>query len=108
MGVCPRGAQVGATFSAKEKPNSSSNTISAPCRRAFFYPVPVLAEPGADQVFVALQSARLGFLDTPTQLLHQPADVIRVIVHAKFTLNDLLDTLLRPAVRLKTSFARTA
>ena len=40
----------------------------------FFYPCLILAEPGADQVFIPFQGAGLGFLDAPAQLLHQPAD----------------------------------
>jgi hypothetical protein len=45
IGVCPTSAQIRRTVGISMKPDSSTNTMCAPSRAAFFYPRPVLALP---------------------------------------------------------------
>jgi hypothetical protein len=45
----------------------------------FFYTRPLFLFPAFDLFFVALQSASFGLLRSPTEVMHQATDVIRVI-----------------------------
>lgn len=68
-GVSPQGAQVGPTGSVNEMPNSSANTISASSRCAFFYPRPILAQPGSDQLLIPFKRTGFRPLHAPTQVM---------------------------------------
>ena len=74
---------------------------SAPSRRAFFYPVPIFAEPGTDQLLVPLHGARFGLLNAPTQIVQKTADVILMVMYAKLFCDHFLHSRLRPAFRFK-------
>ena len=55
--------------------------------RWLFYPRPLLAFPLLDRWVVALDRAPLGFLMTPLQAMHQPPNVIGVVVDAELLVN---------------------
>src|SRR3989442_13787783 len=72
-----------------------------PKRRAFFYPWPVLGQPGPDQRLLLLSRPRQGSLQTPAQLRQQAVDRVYVIAHTKFVLNELAHTAHGPALGWK-------
>jgi len=87
--VWPRGAQV------NEKPNSSSNIMSAPSRRAFF----ICGQSRLNQARISSSSrSRARRLHTPVQRLHQSPDIFGMVGDAKLAGNHLLNPPLRPAV----------
>lgn len=67
----------------------------------FFDPVPVVAQPRPNRVFVTFNRACFRFLHTPAQLLHQSSDVVGVIAYLKRALDELLNPALRSAFCLK-------
>src|SRR5256885_2745757 len=99
MGVQPRGAQVLTTRGANKKPDSSAKTRWAPSRRAFFYPRPVLPLPVFDGLLVALDGARFGFLGAPLQAMHQPTDMIAMVMYSELAPDDFGDSRRGPQLR---------
>jgi hypothetical protein len=76
-------------------------TIAARRRAAFFYPRPLLLDPAANRVLVALQSPALGLLRTPAQAVKQASDMVDVIGHAEALLDDLRNPRTGPQIRIK-------
>src|SRR5258708_34576012 len=89
MGVCPCGAQVLTTLGISRKPDSSAMTIWAPSLAAFFYARPLLLLPAFDLLFIPLQCTPFRLLWSPSQAVHQAADMVRVIAHTKLTFDHL-------------------
>jgi hypothetical protein len=83
-------------------------SISAPIRRAFFYPRPIVIQPGSDQVFIALDCLRQRHLGTPVQFTQETVEIVRMIRHAKLALDKLLRPLQRPTLGRKTRRSRAA
>src|SRR5439155_1411253 len=71
----------------------------APSRRAFFYPRPVLPLPAFDGLLVALDGARFRFLGAPLQAMHQPTDMIAMVMHSELAPDDFGDAGRGPQLR---------
>ncbi len=80
----------------------------APSRRAFFYPRPVLGQPGLNERGIPLQGAGFRLLDGPAEAMEQTAHIIRVVVHLKGALDQLLYAGLGPAFGRKAGGAGPA
>jgi hypothetical protein len=89
------------------KPVSSMKTIAAPRRLAFFYSRPVLSDPTADLLLVALNGAPCRFLRTPTQVMQQSPDMIDVVVDPEAPFDELGHTRTSPQVGVETRSQRT-
>src|SRR5271157_953351 len=72
-------------------PDSSAKTTWAPSRAAFFYSRPVLLFPPSDGLLIALNGAGLRLLMAPVETVHEPPDMVAVIVHAKLLLDEFGD-----------------
>src|SRR2546428_11310397 len=70
-------------------PLSSTNTIWAPRRAAFFYPGPLFPLPPGDGRLVALDRAPLGLLATPAQRSQHLPHVRGGIAHTELLVNQL-------------------
>ena len=97
-GGCPCGAHVLPTASEKERPNSSSNTMSAPSRRDFFYPGPIFFHPGFHQFSVLLGCTWQRFLNTIAQFIQHALERIWMVADAKFLFDQFGHTHQCPAV----------
>jgi hypothetical protein len=69
-----------------------------PAERLFFYPRPLSAFPLLDRLVVALDRAPFGFLMTPLQTMHQPPNVIGVVVDSELLVDEQGDARRRPQV----------
>ena len=107
MGVRPMGAHVVATLARKEKPVSSTNTLSAPWRRAFFDPAPITGEPGLHQCIVTFLRSDCGLLRAPPEGLQPAGQIMGMVVDATLHHNQCADPLQCPALRLKASLQRS-
>jgi hypothetical protein len=72
----------------------------APSRAAFFYSRPLSGFPLFDRWLVALERAPFGFLMTPLQTMHQPPNVIGVVVDPELLLDEQGNTRRGPQVRV--------
>jgi hypothetical protein len=86
------------TFGINRNPDSSTKTRGAPSRAAFFYPRPVFLLPALDGLLVALHRATLGFLVAPIQAVHQPPDMIPMIVDSELALDQHRNSCCRPKI----------
>jgi len=80
-------------------PDSSTNTRVAFRRAAFFYPWPVLLDPGADARLIALDGTSGRLLGREAQAVQQAADMCRVIAHTKLALDQPTHPRAGPQVR---------
>src|SRR5207302_11089720 len=71
-----------------------------------FYPRPLLAFPLLDLFLVSLDGTPFRFLMTPLQAMHQPTNVIGVVVDAELLRDEPGDELCRPQVRAVSSSHR--
>jgi len=69
-----------------------------PNRRAFFYPWPILRQPGADKGFIAFSRAWQGLLPAPAKCVQQTRDVVDVVADPKLPFDQLVHPVHRPAL----------
>ena len=94
-----REAHVLTRVGINRNPDSSTKTRWAPSRAAFFLPAePVFLLPALDGLLVALHRATLGFLVAPVQAVHQPPDMIPMIVDSELALDQHRNSCCRPLV----------
>src|SRR5208283_3244065 len=70
-----------------------------PAAERFFYARPVLALPAFDRLVIALHGAGFGFLRAPVQTMHQPTDMIAMVMHAELAPDHFRDTGRGPQLR---------
>src|SRR5207302_8662643 len=70
-----------------------------PASRRFSYPRPILLLPAHDGFFVALEGASFGFLRARVQAMHQPTNMIAMVMHPEFPPDEFGDSGRGPQLR---------
>ena len=81
-------------------------TMVALRRAAFFYPGPILCDPGLDTFLIALQRASRGLLWREAQSMQDSADMRRVILNPELALDQPRHPRTRPQVRRQSGCQR--
>ena len=101
-GSAPLGCPSPGHRGASKKPDSSAKTRWAPTAQRFFYPWPLLPFPAFNAGLVAFHGASFGYLRAPVQTMHQPTDMITMVIHPKFPPDDFGDSCRGPQLRAVT------